>query len=351
MCLCITTVQSGKSTERLSSSEHILHRSLFSGAVRNPAQTREKKRPCRREEVHRQEVWSPGVRKQTNNIQQHHNDFYQSNTNRSDKEALKPPFFWLLVLSVGQCHVDMMTRPQSNWLHGHSETTSQETQSNWSEATELLGHNLTPFYYNDSESCSQWSHMSETVMVWELLLLNRGTKMWSWKQSFSWLTFSWARFRDFWTRLARNPAPAWRFGPILFSAMTRVLSISADQQLPHLRLPACLSACLLGFLSDPPGCWLRYEAMEVEQHTHTHTLGGSSEREVCRHIFLSSSHNLLTANWQVVFVRETLLIALQKHGTPRLDWPAHCDVTSPPQPADTIKFTGLSHGRRMENRF
>lgn len=36
------------------------------------------------------------------------------------------------------------------------------------------------------------------------------------------LTFSWARLKDFWTRLAKIPAPAWRFGPALFSAIVRL---------------------------------------------------------------------------------------------------------------------------------
>lgn len=77
-------------------------------------------------------------------------------------------------------------------------------------------------------------------------------------ECFPWLTFSWARFRDFWTRLAMKPAPAWRFGPILFSAIVTFCS-----RLLRSKLSPAPVRCLLKL---PSSLWrLQFKAMEVEQ--------------------------------------------------------------------------------------
>lgn len=79
-------------------------------------------------------------------------------------------------------------------------------------------------------------------------------------ECFPWLTFSWARFRDFWTRLAMKPAPAWRFGPILFSAIVTFFPLF------WLLRTKLSPAPVRGLLKLPSSLWrLQYKAMEVEQ--------------------------------------------------------------------------------------
>ena len=64
--------------------------------------------------------------------------------------------------------------------------------------------NPNPSLIFNSDDPMRWTWWSGCV--WGRRL---NTGLWS-------LTFSWARFRDFWTRLARNPAPVWRFGPVFW---------------------------------------------------------------------------------------------------------------------------------------
>lgn len=96
-------------------------------------------------------------------------------------------------------------------------------------------------------------------------------------ECFPWLTFSWARFRDFCTRLARKPAPAWRFGPILFSAIVTFLLSVAPHQTQSCARPLPPQTAFFPLTTSVQGDG-GGATTQVSRYAHNRQLGGSSHR-------------------------------------------------------------------------